>query len=421
MTDIEIFLRLAVALAVGLLIGLERGRSERTTPEAVNRRITGMRTFGLIGLLGAICALLAEEIHLLFLGFSFLGFVVLMTTFHVIAAESDHDYGITTIIASFITFALGAVAMIGYTNVTAAVAVVMTIILGMKPILHRVEERFERIEFDATMKLLLISVVVLPVLPNKGFGPWNALNPYTIWWMVVLIAGISYIGYFGIKIAGQKRGLLVTGFLGGLASSTAVTLNYSRLGRENRQLSPIVSASILVAAGIMYPRVLLISGIVSPNVALKMIIPLVTMTVVCLVSAGLLSRSYVSDIPETEQPLRNPFELKVALQLAAILALVMFLARGFQEWLGATGIYLLAAFSGITDVDAINLALSGMASNNEIFPDIAARAIIVACMVNTFAKGLLATIIGGKKLFLYVGITLLIAILLGLAIIFSAG
>ena len=413
MTDIEIFLRLAVALAVGLLIGLERGRSERTTPEAVNRRITGMRTFGLIGLLGAICALLAEEIHLLFLGFSFLGFVLLMTTFHIIAAESDHDYGITTIIASFITFALGAVAMIGYTNVTAAVAVVMTVILGMKPILHRVEERFERIEFDATMKLLLISVVVLPVLPNEGFGPWNALNPYTIWWMVVLIAGISYIGYFGIKIAGQKRGLLVTGFLGGLASSTAVTLNFSRLGRENSKISPIVSASILVAAGIMYPRVLLVSGIVSPDVALKMIIPLATMTAVCLVSAFWLSRSYVSGIPDTEQPLRNPFELKVALQLAAILALVMFLARGFQEWLGSTGIYLLAAFSGITDVDAINLALSGMASNAEIVPATAANAIIVACMVNTLAKGLLATIIGGKKLFLYVGTTLIIAVVVG--------
>ena len=195
MTDIELVSRLAVALAAGLLIGLERGRSERSAPVAVNRRITGMRTFGLIGLFGAVCALLAEEIQLLFLGFSFIGFAILMTTFHVIAAETDHDYGITTIIASFITFALGAVAMIGYVNVTAALAVVMTVILGMKPILHRVEERFERVEFEATVKLLLISVVILPVLPDKGFGPWNALNPYTIWWMVVLIAGISYIGY----------------------------------------------------------------------------------------------------------------------------------------------------------------------------------------------------------------------------------
>ena len=416
-TDLELFLRIAVALAAGLLIGLERGRYERLEPPAISRRITGMRTFGLIGLLGAICAMLAEEVHLFFLGFGFLGFAALMITFHVIAAEKDHDYGITTIIASFITFILGAVAITGSIKVTATVAVVMTIILGMKPVLHKVEETLQRVELDATLKLLLISVVVLPVLPDKGYGPWEALNPYTIWWMVVLIAGISYIGYFGIKIAGPKRGLMVTGFLGGLASSTAVTLNFSRLGRRNEKLAPLVSASILVAAGIMYPRVLLVSSIISYEVASRMVTPLLVMTTVCFLAAELLSRFKVSNIQDTEQPLRNPFELVVALQLAAILAVVMFLARGFQAWFGEAGIFILAALSGISDVDAINLALSGMAANKEIIMDVAARAIIVATLVNTFTKGVLATILGGKKLFIYVGLTLLFTILCGVVVI----
>lgn len=413
MTHIEIFIRLAVALAVGLLIGLERGRYERSESRTIESRITGMRTFGLIGLLGALCALLAQEIHLLFLGISFFGFVVLMTAFHIIASSEEHEYGITTVIASLITFALGSVAMIGYINVTAAVAVIMTIILGMKPILHKVEEKLKRIELDATLKLLLISVVVLPVLPDRGFGPWNALNPYTIWWMVVLIAGISYTGYFGNKIAGPKRGLLLTGIFGGIASSTAVTLNFSRIGRKNIELASIVSASILVAAGIMFPRVLLIAGIVSPAVAKLMILPLVIMTTICFISAAWLSRFQLTDIPEKKQVLRNPFELKVALQLAAILAVIMFLARGFQEWFGEAGIFILAALSGITDVDAINLALSEMALNKELAINIAAKAIIVATIMNTLAKGLLATIIGGKKLFLYVGVTLMFTAVFG--------
>ena len=415
--ELEVFLRLGVALAAGLLIGLERGRYERTEPPGISRRITGMRTFGLIGLFGAISAMLAEEVHLLFLGFGFLGFAALMTTFHVVAAEKDHDYGITTIIASFITFILGAIAMTGSIKVTAAVAVVMTIILGMKPILHKVEETLQRVELEATLKLLLISVVVLPVLPDKGYGPWEALNPYTIWWMVVLIAGISYVGYFGIKIAGPKRGLLATGFLGGLASSTAVTLNFSRLGRKNEQLAPLVSASILIAAGIMYPRVLLVSSIISHEVASRMVTPLLIMTTVCFVAADLLSRYKVSKIQETEQPLRNPFELKVALQLAALLAVVMFLARGFQAWFGEAGIFMLAALSGISDVDAINLALSGMAADEEIMLDVAANAIVLATLVNTLTKGVLATVLGGKKLFLYVGSTLLFTIFCGAVVI----
>ena len=413
MTHIEIFFRLAVALAIGLLIGLERGRYERSEPKTIESRVTGMRTFGLIGLLGALCALLAQEFHLLFLGISFFSFVVLMTAFHVIASTEEHEYGITTIIASLITFALGAVAMIGYVNVTVAVAVVITIILGMKPVLHKLEEKLQRFELDATLKLLLISVVILPVLPDRGYGPWNALNPYIIWWMVVLIAVISYTGYFGIKIAGPKRGLLLTGLFGGMASSTAVTLNFSRIGRNDIKLASIVSAGILIAAGIMFPRVLLVACIVSPAVAKLMILPLVVMTSICFISATWLSRFHSSDIPEEEQALRNPFELKVALQMAAILAIVMFLARGFQEWLGETGIFILAALSGISDVDAINLTLSKMALNEDLAMNIAAKAIIVATITNTLAKGLLATMIGGKKLFLYVGITLIITAIFG--------
>lgn len=417
MDYIEIFIRLAVSLAAGFLIGLERGRCERAEPHDVENRITGIRTFGLIGLLGAVSMLLAEHAHWSILPVVFLGFAVLMTTSHVIASERDHDYGITTVIAALVTFVLGAVAMLGYITVTAAVAVVVTIVLGMKPVLHMVEEKLEQVELDATLKLLLISVVILPVLPDKGYGPWNALNPYTIWWMVVLIAAISYIGYFGTRIAGPRRGLMLTGLLGGLASSTAVTLNFSRVGREKSSLVSVVSASILVAAGIMYPRVLLVSSVVSRDVALKMAMPLIIMTITCLLAAFWLSRDKRQNVGEKEQPLRNPFELKVALQMAAVLALVMFLARGFQTWLGDTGIFILAALSGITDVDAINLTLSRMAMNEQLTIDVGAQAIIVASIMNTLTKGIMAGLIGGRQMFLRVGTALGITALIGTLLI----
>lgn len=415
MTHLELFSRLAVALSVGLLIGLERGHFERTEPKTIARRITGMRTFGLIGLLGALCALLANEIHALFLGISFFAFAALMTAFHVLASGEDHDYGITTIIASLITFALGALAMIGFMNVAAAAAVVMTTLLGMKPLLHRIELKLQDIELEATLKLLLISIVILPVLPNEGYGPWKAFNPYTIWWMVVLIASISYVGYFGTKIIGAKKGLLLTGLFGGLASSTAITVNFSRSGRKSGRLIPLFSAGILVAAGLMYPRVLIVAAIVSLPVALKMVIPLVAMASVCFLSAAWLSRVDVPTVVDREQTLRNPFEMKVALQLAGLLAAIMFLAHGLQQWLGDVGLFLLAALSGISDVDAINLTLAGMASNEQTTVAIAANAIIVAAITNTIAKGVLAAVIGGKKFCLYVSTTLLLTVVVGVA------
>lgn len=417
MSHLELFSRLAVALAVGLLIGLERGHFERTEPKTIGRRITGMRTFGLIALVGALCALIAEEIHLLFLGIGFLGFAALMTAFHVLASGEDHDYGITTIIASLITFALGALAMIGYMNVAAATAVVMTMLLGMKPILHRIEVKLQHIELEATLKLLLISIVILPVLPNEGYGPWKALNPYTIWWMVVLIASISYVGYFGTKIIGAKKGLLLTGLFGGLASSTAVTVNFSRSGRKSGKLIPLFSAGILVAAGLMYPRILIVATIISPPLALNMVIPLVAMALVCFLAAAWLARVEVSTVVDREQTLRNPFEMKVALQLAGVLAAIMFLAHALQQWLGDLGLFILAALSGISDVDAINLTLAGMASDQQITMAVAANAIIVAAVTNTITKGVLAAVIGGKRLCLYVSTTLLLAVVVGVATI----
>jgi len=254
-----IFFNLGLALALGLLIGVERGWQARAVPEG--GRVAGVRTFGLIGLLAGLLELLAHGTWEIFFGF--LAFVILMAVAHVTEARATQSYGVTTIVAALITFVLGALAARGLHAVAATGAVVTTILLSAKPILHKWVEQIEAAELTAALKLLLVSVVILPVLPDQGFGPWQALNPYQLWWLVVLMAAISFAAYCAMKIAGAERGILLTGFLGGLVSSTAVTVQLARLARR-AEVPNIFAAGVLVAGATMFVRMLLVIAIVSP-------------------------------------------------------------------------------------------------------------------------------------------------------------
>ncbi|NTV45840.1 MAG: MgtC/SapB family protein [Chlorobiales bacterium] len=398
-----------------MLVGLERGWREHKGEENVH--VAGVRTFGLTGMLGALWAMLAENMGNLLLGFAFVAFAGLMITSHVISVRREGDYGLTTVVAALITFALGALAMRGYETAAAAVAVVTATLLGLKPILHSWVERLERKELYAIFKLLLISVVVLPALPDRGFGPWQALNPYEIWLMIVLIATISFVGYFAMKVAGPKRGLGLTGLFGGLISSTAVTVDFSKMGKEIEDLRPVLSAGILVASGTMFPRILLISSIVYPPLVYKLALPLGVMALVCYASAAWLWWKVSDTKTSKDLNSRGSFELKTAFAFGALLTMIMFLSRALLAWMGDAGLYLLAATSGLSDVDAITLSASRIAGD-QIAIDVAARAIMLAAFVNTLVKAALTSIIGGTSMARYVGTTLLLAIVSGSLLIF---
>ncbi|MCG8695509.1 MAG: MgtC/SapB family protein, partial [Minwuiales bacterium] len=228
--DLDLFVRLAVALASGMLIGLERGWEGRDLPEG--SRIAGVRTFGLVGLLGGAVVLFAGDFSGVFLAAVALGLALFAAVAYWRASRIAADIGITTLVVLLLAFVLGALAGAGYLVPASAAAVVVAILLGIKPELHGILQRMDRTELLASLRLLLLSVVVLPVLPDQGYGPWQALNPYRIWWMVVLIAAISYAGYLSIRLIGTRRGILLTGLLGGLASSTAVTLSFARLAQR---------------------------------------------------------------------------------------------------------------------------------------------------------------------------------------------
>ena len=412
METITPFYLLGASLALGLLIGVERGWKERE--QAEGRRVAGIRTFALIGLLGGVWGLLSEELGQVLLAIAFATLAAVLVGAYAVSQRLDSDVGITGIVAGLLAFAFGAMCTLGHVSLAAAGAVVTTTLLGIKPVLHAWISRLEQKEFYATLKLLLISVVVLPLLPNQGFGPWEALNPYKIWWMVVLIAGISFVGYFAMKIIGERKGIMVTGLFAGLASSTAVTVSFSRLARGERGLENVLAAGILVACATMFPRMLVVSGIFNLDLARNLLWPVVAMTAVNYLAAWMLWHRTNSHPTGERARLQNPFELKPAVIFAGLLVAILLLSHALESAFGDMGLYVLAAASGIADVDAITLSLANM-GNDTLPVATTTLALLIAAFVNSLVKAGLSLGVGGKRLGLRVGLTMLVVVSSGLA------
>jgi uncharacterized membrane protein (DUF4010 family) len=412
----QLFYQLGVALAVGLLVGVERGWKARDVHEG--ERVAGVRTYGLLGLLGGVSALLADHLGPLLIGLVFIGLAAALTAVYVVTQrDDDADVGITSLIASLLTFVFGALAGFGEVAVAGAAAVITTLLLGYKPQLHRWVGALEARELFSGLKLLLISVVLLPVLPNRGFGPWNALNPYAIWWMVVLIAIISFAGYFAVKIGGARKGALFTGLFGGLASSTAVTLHFSRVARrEEAPLTPLLATGILLACGTMFPRMVLVASVLNGALLRPLLVPAAVMALLVYTPALLYWRSQKRRDAEAPARLSNPLELKTAVTFGALLALVMLLGKALQAWMGDAGVLMLAAASGVADVDAITLSLARM-SQDELALKVAVAGIVIAAAVNSLVKGGMAAVVGGRAVAWRVGAPLFATAAAGLALV----
>jgi uncharacterized membrane protein (DUF4010 family) len=409
--DQATFYHLGVALAIGFLIGIERGWSERDEQEGT--RVAGVRTFALIGLLGGASALVAQPLGAWVPAVGLLALASLFATAHVIRSRLRTDQlGITVPVAGLLTFVLGAIAASGAVTAAAAAAVVAALLLSSKPTLHRWLGTLSREELAAGLQLLLLSVVVLPLLPDQGYGPWQALNPHRIWWMVVLIAAISFVGYFAVKTAGTRKGSLFTALFAGLSSSTALTLHFSRLARTRPELRQLFATGILLACGTMLPRMAVVLALIAPAL-LPSALPAIALMTLTLYGVALLQwRSLDGDRGETATPLANPLELRAAIGFGVLLALVMVLAKAMELWLGDAGVLALAAASGIADVDAITLSLAGM-SRSSLDPRIAVTGIVVAAASNCLVKGGMAVAVGGARLTLPVALPLAAAALLG--------
>lgn len=419
--NLTVTLRLAIALAIGLIIGTERGWSSRDSHKGL--QIAGIRSFGFVGLFGGISALLAEQFGAVVIAVSFLGLALIVGLSYGLTVGQSQDFGITTELTLMMTFMLGVMVGKDFAAEAVGVAVVMAALLGFKEELHRSLARLDRQELLATLQLLLIAVVVLPLLPNRNLGPWDALNPRSIGLLVLLIAATSYIGYFAMRLLGTRVGLLATATIGALVSSTAVTVSFGRMARRTQGSVAILGAGISLAAGTMAVRILAEVSIVNPALLPSLAPPIAVLAMVPLIAAGVIA---LRKEPEPQTPstpstsdveLKSPIELGSALGYGAVLAVLFVSIRAVEAWFGKSGIYILSALSGITDVDAVSLSLA-QSAKVDLPLSVATAGILIAAMVNTLVKAILATVIGGWKLARWCASILLAALALSLAIAF---
>jgi uncharacterized membrane protein (DUF4010 family) len=405
-------LELLVALGVGLLIGMEREwRHQRDEDEPEEH--AGLRTFGLFGLLGGIAGLFEQHAGWL------VAAALLAVAAVLIAQRRKGDRhlpleDVTTLAAALVTTMLGALATIGMPQLSATAAVVVVVLLHLKPTLHRWIGALSADELRAVLRLLVISLVVLPVLPDQGYGPYQALNPRSIWWYVVLISLLSFVGYLAIRILGPQRGYLATGLLGGMVSSTATTAALARLAKQDRKSVAPLAAGIALANGVSVVRMVVIVAALQPALAVAVAWPLGWFALVALACALILWRFQAGRSKGKPIEIDNPFGLGPALKLAAILAAVQLLAAFLEDRYGQAGLQALAAIAGLVDVDAITLTVArGAAEGAAIAP--AVTALLIAVFANAVFKSAVLFLAGGRIAVWGIGALVLMCAAAGIA------
>lgn len=410
--DGEVLSRLTVSLAIGLLIGLERGWQTRDAED--NRRAAGFRTFALSGLLGGVTGLVSLQTSAAIIGWIFLGYVGAFTAFHWLEARREGGASVTSVVAGMLTFLLGTLAVVGDLQLAITSAVGVTVLLALREPLHRWINSLNWQEIRAILTLLAMSFLLLPLLPNRPIDPWNAINPHRIWLLAIMIATISFAGYIAIRAFGNRLGVFMAASAGGLASSTVTTLALARLAREHPSSSGLLSAGILVASVVMMLRTGAIALALNGAFLAPLIPALLTAAAVLGIGAAALwIRNVQQETPNLQ--IGNPLAIGTAIKLAALLAAVMLAAELVRRMFGGVGVLVVAALSGVVDVDAVTISMAKMAGG-DIYPITAARAIMIAIAVNTISKTIMAGSVGNRKVGLLVGGISAAALAAGLAV-----
>jgi uncharacterized membrane protein (DUF4010 family) len=394
MATVELFERLALALTIGLLFGVERGWQEREGKPG--SRAAGIRTFTLIGLLGGVWGLLAHIGGDVLLGFAAVGFAGWYGFFQWREARDQKSNSATGFVAGLLAFALGAYAILGEKAAAGSAAVAATVILAERQALHGFLERLKWVELRAALMLLVMTFVLLPVLPNRTIDPWGAINPYQLWLLAILTAGISYAGYIAVKLAGPRRGLIYAGAAGGLVSSTTVTWTFARIARQNAQARLEFVAGIITSWTVSLVRMTAIAVLLAPALIYPFGVPALAAACVTMASASLLYRRSAVESVEADLGLTDPFDLWMILRFSVLLAAVMLAAKLLSSAAGEAGVLGLAAVSGIADVDPITLSMARIAGTG-VPVNHAAVAILVAAGTNLIAKTVLGVSFGGSR------------------------
>jgi uncharacterized membrane protein (DUF4010 family) len=387
-------LRFAAALGLGVLIGLER---ERTQPET---RFAGVRTFGLISLAGAMSAYVDGVLGRPLLGLALFAAVAGLVVVSAVTTARQGDIGITTEVSALIAFLLGFLCVHGNVTLAAGLAVASGGVLALKQWLHGLARRIESEDVEATLKFAIVTVIILPLVPNQTYGPppLDVLNPYRIWWMVVLISGVNFASYILVKALGAEHGIGLTGLLGGLASSTAVSLGFAQRSRSQPEHGPALVVGILLSWSVMFFRVVLLVAVIAPALAWSLAARLGVLGAVSLGLALLLNRRREAAARASVSAGANPFQLGQAIRFGLLFGVVTLVARAAQVYLGNTGLYLAGALAGLTDVDPIALSMAELAQSQPASLAAAARTIVIALLSNTLVKGALAAFMGAPAM-----------------------
>lgn len=395
--NLEPWWRFGAALLIGALIGLEREFVQQRSGEP---EFGGIRTFALMALLGAIAAFFAEQYGLVLFVASYLGLILLIWASYRGEMDRGEEEGITTEVVGLIVPFLGAMMVWGFAELAASLAVVTALILALKPSLHALARKMSVGDLRATLEFALITAVVLPLLPNRGIGPFNVFNPFEIWLLVVLVSGISFTGYILMKALGAQRGIGLTGALGGLVSSTAVTLSFSGRSKESPALAPAFAIAIVLASCVMFPRVLIEALALNAPLAGVLLLPLSAMLCAGLVGVAVLWRRRGREGGSEEKvvELANPLRLTTAIGFGLVFAVVLLVIKAASVFFGSAGVYVASALTGLTDVDAITLSVSDLAAKGQIPSQVAAVSVMMAVMVNTTVKAAIAAVLGTVEL-----------------------
>ena len=371
---------LSVAGLAGLAVGIERQWSGHASgPDA---RFAGARTFLFLGVLGGLAGWLIQG-GLVLPGVAVMAAPSLLTLLaYAMATRRGTDLDGTTEVAALLVLAIGMAAGIGFPLLTSAVAAVTVLVLAEKGRIHDLIGGIGKVEFEAALQFAVLALVILPLLPEGPYGPFDSIRPRTLWTVVLLFSALNFVGYVARRAIGGARGYGITGLVGGLLSSTAVTLSFSRLSRDEPESGRALASGVLGACTVLLPRVLFISAIILPAVALALLPLLIPPLVVGLafVLHALLSRSAPVKLKKEHEP-RSPLGLWSAIRMAIGFQVVLLAVPLVGKLWSTPGVIASAALLGFTDVDALTYTMARLASAGDTSGSLPGRSRSGSCPI----------------------------------------
>ena len=391
MSNSDLFLRLAIALAIGLLVGTERAWQQRDDQDS---RAAGLRTFALSGLIGGVAGIIGQSIGAVFTGLAFLGYVAVLLAFQWREAVETRSVGATTAVAGLAVFLLGVLAAVGDEQAAVAAAIATAALLAFRNLLHDFVTRLSWLEIRDGLILLSMAFLLLPVLPDRALDPWGALNLRALWIIATVLAAVSFAGWMAIRALGERWGTLVTAAVGGLASSTATTMTLARLARLPGAEPRLLAAGMCISGIVSLIRIAVLAGVLNPALIRPMALPYAAAVLALGLAALWLQHLGVRQAKSEGFQMKSPLDLVAALQMVVILGTVSLIAGILRAQLGDAGLYIVAALSGLVDLDAITVTVARLGAPSAV----ATQAILLATGVNLLVKAVLATTLGGAAI-----------------------